>query len=265
MLFIGIDLAWSTKNGSGIAVIEGDKTKSKLISADLTFSDADIIKYVREKAKNENSFIAIDAPLIVPNESGRRKAEEIVGNLFRKYNAGAHPSNRKRLSQWSGKIRGEEISKLLEKEGFKQDPYIKKFENSRKFFEVYPHPSMVVLFDLEKVIPYKAKPKRDYESRWSAFEKYQRLLAGLKKSKTKLELDDLLKTNVRRLKAQKLKDYEDRLDAVFCAYIAYYAWANPDKCEVLGNMDEGYILTPVTEAIKKQIKNQKTQTKLEVF
>ena len=265
MLFIGIDLAWSTKNGSGIAVIEENKIKSKLLSADLTFSDKDIIEYVKEKTKNGNSFIAIDAPLIVPNESGRRKAEEIVGSLFRKYNAGAHPSNRKRLSQWSGKIRGEEISKLLEKEGFKQDPYIKRFEESRKFFEVYPHPSMVVLFKLNKIIPYKAKPKRDYESRWSAFEKYQSLMKGLKKSNTPLELGDILKTNVRKLKAQKLKDYEDRLDAVFCAYIAYYNWANPEKCEVLGSMNEGYILTPISESIREQIKNQKAQKILEKF
>lgn len=259
MLFIGIDLAWSTKNTSGIAVIEGGEKRGRLLSADLVFSDQDIVEYVKSNVGENDSFIAIDAPLIVPNESGRRKAEEIVGKLFRRYNAGAHPSNRKRLSQWSGKIRGEEISKLLERQGFKHDPYIKKFEKSKKFFEVYPHPSMVVLFNLEKIIPYKSKPKRDYESRWNAFERYQMLMKRI--DAPSLELNGFADANVRKLRASNLKNYEDKLDAVFCAYIAYYCWSNPSKCEVLGSLKEGYILTPVFDGMKNEIERIKSQEK----
>lgn len=109
MFFVGIDLAWSEKNGTGIAILEGNQNKAKFCCGDILLSDEEIIDYVKDK----NAFIAIDAPLIVPNEEGRREAERVVGALFRKYNAGAHPSNRKRLSQWSGKIRGEEISNSI--------------------------------------------------------------------------------------------------------------------------------------------------------
>jgi len=252
MLFIGIDLAWSTKNGSGVAIIKGNKTKAELVSTDVLFSDKDILDYVKNNVKKENALISIDAPLIVPNKEGRRLAEEIVGKLFRKYNAGAHPANRSRLSQWSGKIRGEEISKLLEKEKFKHSPDIIKFEETRKFFEVYPHPSMVVLFKLNKIIPYKAKPKRNYQFRWQAFRTYQKHLKSLENKKPPLVLPEkIINTNVRKLKGRKLKNYEDQLDAIFCAYIAYYAWVNPDKCKVLGNMKKGYILTPVFGSIKQ--------------
>ena len=124
MLFVGVDLAWSPKNGSGVAVIEGDREKGKLLSASVVLSDEEIMNYIQRYVGKKNALIAIDAPLIVPNEEGRREAEALVSSLFRKYDAGAHPSNRKRLSQWSGSIRGENIAARLDKLGFMQDPEI---------------------------------------------------------------------------------------------------------------------------------------------
>src|SRR3989344_8960954 len=241
MFFIGIDLAWSTKNESGIVILKGDKKKAVLYSNDMVSSDNEIIDYINKNVKKENAFIAIDAPLVVPNEQGRRVAEELVGALFRKYNAGAHPANRKRLGQWSGKIRGEEITKILGKNKFKHNPNIKKFEKSRKFFEVYSHPSMVVLFNLNSILKYKAKPKRDYNFRWNEFKKYQDYLKKLNLTLPK----EITNKDVKKLRARALKNYEDLLDAALCAYIAYYYWTNPDKCVILGDINKGYILTPI--------------------
>lgn len=50
---------------------------------------------------SENALIAIDSPLVVPNETGRRVAEELVG-------------------------RGEVIAKMLELLGLEHSPYIQK-------------------------------------------------------------------------------------------------------------------------------------------
>ena len=266
MIFIGIDLAWSERNGSGIAVLKGNKKEAKFFSADIFLSDNEILNHVKEQAKDEQVFIAIDAPLIVPNEQGRRVAEKLVGMLFRKYNAGAHPANRKRLSQWGGKIRGEEISKRLEAIGITHSPYIKKYENKKKFFEVYPHPSMVVLFNLNKILQYKSKPNRDHAFLVSMFKKYQDYLGNLKAGNPKLKIpEEVLKVDTEKLKGKHLKSYEDKLDAIFCAYIAYYSWCCPDKCAVLGSMEEGYILTPVFEGMKQQLKEISSQLSLEEF
>ncbi|RLE47613.1 MAG: DUF429 domain-containing protein [Candidatus Methanomethylicota archaeon] len=263
MLFVGIDLAWSEKNGSGIAILKGDKNNAKFISADICYSDKEIIKYVERNVGTRNAFIAIDAPLIVPNKKGRRVAEKLVGILFRRYDAGAHPANRERLSRWSGKIRGEEIAKKLEKMGFSHAPYIKRFEESRKFFEVYPHPSMVVIFNLNKVLKYKAKPKRDYKLRWNEFRAYQKHLKNLEKAEPALFLpEEITERDVKEMKGRALKDYEDLLDAIFCAYIAYYCWYYPENCEILGDMKEGYILTPVFGFMKKRLKSLQSQKKL---
>ena len=242
MLFVGIDLAWSEKNSSGMAILEGSREKLKLIFHGNLLSDEEILEVIKEKVKEKNAIISIDAPLIVPNKTGRRVAEKLVGDLFRKYHAGAHPSNRNRLSSWTGTIRGEEISKLLIKEGFQHNPNFKKLEETRKFFEVYPHPSMVVLFNLDMILRYKSKPKRDYDFRWEEFKKYQSYLGELKS----LSLpNEIIKIDVRTLRGKALKKYEDILDAIFCAYLSFYHWKYPDKCSVLGNMKEGYISTPV--------------------
>lgn len=250
MFFVGIDLAWSERNGTGIVILKGNKDKAEFCSGDIVFSDQEIINYIQKTVGNEHAIITIDAPLIVPNKKGRRIAEDIVGKLFRKYNAGAHPANRKRLSSWTGKIRGEEISKLLGKNGFTHDPNIKKHEKARKFLEVYPHPSMVVLFQLEKILQYKNKPNRDYNFRWNEFRKYQNYL---KKIPSLVLPKEIINKNVKKLKGQKLKNYEDLLDAVFCAYIGYHGWINPNKCAVLGNMKGGYIFTPLFDSMKKQL------------
>lgn len=265
MLFVGLDLAWSTKNGTGVAVLKGDRTQAELLHSQIVFSDDDIISLVTSLVGKNPAMIAIDAPLIVPNLTGRRRAEELVGTLFRKYDAGAHPANRTRLSQWSGEVRGERIAQILEKKGFRHSPYVKRFEKSMKFFEVYPHPSMVVLFGLDRIIRYKAKPNRDYKERWSQFAKYQKCLRALRSSTPRLIIPDQLLKSVAGVRGKELKEYEDVLDAVFCAYIAYYCWHKPEECAVLGSMDEGYILTPVTRAMKAQINSAQNQRKLSQF
>jgi predicted RNase H-like nuclease len=250
MKFVGIDLAWSDKNCSGITVLDGDKKGLRVVSSDILLSDKEMIDYIREKVGKDEAIISIDAPLIVPNKKGRRLAEEVVGMLFRKYNAGAHPANRTRLSSWSGKIRGEDLTKLLEKEGFIHDPHVKKNEKTRKLMEVYPHPSIVVLFNLDMILKYKAKPKRDYEFRWREFEKYRDYLSKLPALRLP---EELMKKNIRELRAKKLKNFEDVLDSIFCAYLSFYIWEHPEKCAVLGNMKKGYIVTPIFEHMKEKL------------
>ena len=256
MFFIGIDLAWSDRNKTGVTILKGDRKKAEILSYSNLLSDKELIDYIKSNVGNEGAIAAIDAPLIVLNRKGRRIAEKIVGSLFRKYDAGAHPSNRTRFKQWSGRVRGEDISKILENDGFIHSPYIKRFENARKFFEVYPHPSMVVLFNLEKILKYKSKPNREQRLIFEEFRRYQKYLKGLEQKEPSLFLTkDILEKKVKTLGRKMLKDYEDTLDSIFCAYLAYYHWHSPDKCAVLGNMKQGYISTPVFDFMRDQLRS----------
>jgi predicted RNase H-like nuclease len=103
---------------------------------------------------------------------------------------------------------------------------------------------MVAIFNLPLILKYKAKPNRTYEERYKAFARYQSLLRRLPDIEIPKEI---LGRDVKGLKASTLKEYEDVLDAIFCAYIAYYAWKHPKRCAVLGSMREGYILTPTVQ------------------
>ncbi len=261
MFFVGIDLAWSKKNCTGIAIIDGTAEGAELCSKPKTLSsDDDIVNYIKEIVGDNNAFIAIDAPLIVPNtDRQQRKAEQDVNRLFHKYGAVAYPSNRKRLCQMnSGKLRGEELSKLLKKENFNHNPFIiKQFEKERKFFEIYPHPSMVAIFHLREILRYKKRNKRDYEFRWSEFEKYQCCLKKLSEEIPSLKLpEEIVEKKVKGIKGKTLKKYEDILDAIFCAYVAYYYWFHPNKCKVFGDMKGGYILTSICPEMHDMINNQ---------
>ncbi|MBN2566719.1 DUF429 domain-containing protein [Candidatus Woesearchaeota archaeon] len=244
--FIGIDLAWSTRNGTGVAALAGDARSVRLIASDVVMTDDEILSFVEEHRGGGACHVAVDAPLLVPNRTGRRIAEVKVGELFRHHHAGAHPANRERLTQWTGSVRGEVIAQRLVEAGFAHDPYLQRHDPGSKVFEVYPHPSMVVLFGLPRILQYKAKPKRDYASRYREFGRYQKHLAALRRSTPSLVLPDtIINKKVEGMKGRALKRYEDLLDAVFCAYIACYAWAHPERCAVLGNLREGYIMTPV--------------------
>lgn len=244
MFFIGIDLAWSDRNKSGLALIQGDELGAHLVSSELVGKDEEVVRRIVELAGDEALLVAIDAPLIVPNRSGRRRAEELVGMLFGQYDAGAHPANRTRLKQACGRVRGEDLVKLLGEVDILHEPRLKMFERTRKCFEVYPHPAMVAIFHLPQILKYKARPQRSYEERYEAFRRYQRLLRKLPDLKLPKAI---LARKVEGLKGEALKEYEDLLDATFCAYIAYYCWKDPQRCAVLGNLREGYILTPTVQ------------------
>jgi len=227
-----------------MAIIKGSEKQSQILLAKTVFSDNEIISTIKQKVGEKPALVAIDAPLIVRNKTGTRPAEKMLNTLFRKYNACAYPVNKKILNKTGS--RGEKISRLLQNLGFEHNPHIKRFERKRKFFEVFSHSSMIVLFRLKSVLKYKPKCKRSYETRWKEFEKYQRYLEALRNSKPPLILPkSVTKVKVWGMKGKKLKNYENILDAILCAYTAYYCWHHPERCAIFGNPEEGCILSPV--------------------
>jgi predicted RNase H-like nuclease len=255
MFFVGVDLAWSERNYSGIAIIKGQKDRADFVcgTSDI-YKNNEIVNYIITHTKGNPTLIAIDASLIVNNNSGERKAETLLKEKLFSYDAVPYPSDRNLFYRIYGGIRGEQIAKMLQEKSFQHNPFIQKFKESRKFFEVFPHSAMVVIFKLKKILKYKSRNNRDYNFRWQEFEKYQLYLRSLKNRKPALNFScffQMLKTNVRILKGNALKKYEDFLDAVFCAYVAFYYWYDPGKWSVIGDLNEGTIVTPIFEDIDK--------------
>lgn len=256
MFFIGIDLAWSNKNNSAVSIVEGNKDQGELKFFNYKIkSNENVVSWVSKKIKNNSALIAIDAPLIVPNKKGIRKSDKLITKLFWKYDAHTYPANREVLGKYDG-LRGEKIVRLFEELGYKHVPHLKPKRKIKGIIEVYPHPAIVVLFNLDKIIKYKAKINRSYEFRWKEFKRLKNYILNLKNKEPSLKIPKkLINRKIEGLKGKALKEYEDFLDSIICAYIAHYYWYwGSKKCFVFGNLEEGYIVSPIFGWMKKILK-----------
>ncbi|MFA6299687.1 MAG: DUF429 domain-containing protein, partial [Nocardioides sp.] len=89
MHYVGIDLAWGERQPTGVAVLDDD---ARLMSIAAVRSDEEIAAALAPYV-SDPCLVAIDAPLIVTNPTGSRAAEQLLSKDFRRFEAGAHPSN----------------------------------------------------------------------------------------------------------------------------------------------------------------------------
>jgi predicted RNase H-like nuclease len=249
---IGLDLAWSPRNPTGAAIIRGDAHGGRLLETALLGDLEQIVAYVARHAGDGPALVAVDAPLRVPNAAGRRPAEALLDQVFRRYEAGAHPANRGLPAFRSG-VRGEQLVEALAAHGIAHDrAIVEAGAATRQAIEVYPHSAMVALFGLDKTLKYKAKPNRSLATRQAAWRAYRQHLAGLAYADPPLRGHTAwLDIDIEQLSGRRLKDYEDRTDAIVCAYIALYAFRwGAARCRAFGTFEGGYIFTPVPESMR---------------
>jgi len=134
---------------------------------------------------------------------------------------------------------------LLARKGFSIGWKIGKVRKTAA--EVYPHPAMVRMFGLPRIIKYK---KGSVAERRKEF----RRLQGLMRKLMKRRFPGLtLNQETRNLLRQKWsKPVEDRTDALFCALIGMWHWMYRGKrSEVIGDLKTGFILLPEEGAARE--------------
>lgn len=247
--YIGVDMAWTTKNLSGAAVLAGGPRGAVLAAPPQLLGDlAAIVSHIVAAAGDGDAIVAVDAPLVVPNLSGRRPAEAELGRVFQRFEAGAHPANRRLLDRGDG-VKGELLVARLAEHGFRHVPAIAAGAGGRLLTEVYPHAAMVGIFGLDKTLKYKARPGRGDATRAAAWRRYQELLLSLAAADPALAgHEELLAVDAGALRGRALKAYEDKVDALMCAYVALFAhrWG-AERCATFGDLEGGYIFTPVPQ------------------
>lgn len=209
-VFIGIDLAWGEKNPSGFCVLTPEDSKLKTLDLKLIY-DLDEIVLEISKYLSYKIYIGIDAPLIVPNETGNRAIEKNFNKDFSKYKISMLPVNRNLLTKYTKQIRGELLYEKLCDLGFQRD-----YKHKRVVFEVYPHATIAQCFNANKILPYKRKKGRDILFIKEQLSIYQKFLQSVSIPSSFLKIDLTL------LKGKKLKGYEDMLDAFTSAYTLYH-------------------------------------------
>lgn len=243
--FIGIDLAWSVeKNNTGVAVLRGGRSGASLVESDSGVTSMSGIVAFMARHATDTTVIAIDAPLIVKNRTGSRPCEKEIGRRFGKFHASCHSSNLTRIPHPAGVRLVSELSAR----GFKHDLDLTKAKgrDGQWLFEVYPHPAMVALFELEQIIKYKKGRVAERRAGLGQLQRHLQALTarepGLKNSP---RLQALLGQDPERLRGRDLKQHEDSLDALFCAYLAYHCWCwGEERNEMIGDLETGYIVVP---------------------
>jgi predicted RNase H-like nuclease len=235
MHFVGLDLAWGEKKQTGVAVVDADGRLLHVGSAqDNASIEAAIAPFTAE-----DCLVAIDAPLIVKNQTGFRPCETAYNRDFQKFDAGARPAFRDNPA--FNPPRAEVLADLL---GLDMDP---SSTSSRRAIEVYPHPATVVLFKLQKILKYK---RGEFEDRQRELLQLMTHIEGLDDASPRLRVNrnpswvELRKRVEASTRPGHLDRDEDPVDAVICAYVALYQFHRPEDVTIYGDFETGYIVTP---------------------
>ncbi|GGF47597.1 hypothetical protein GCM10011519_22050 [Marmoricola endophyticus] len=209
-----------------------------LVRSGVVRSDAELDAWLAGLAP---AVIGIDAPIVVPNASGMREAERQVGRTWGRFGASAYPSHR-----GFAHFDPPRAEVLCARQGWAPDPGLTGSPAAPVALEVYPHPAIVALLDLDRVLAYKAKKGRSVADRQAAF---RVLLDGLTRV-APLRLGEHprwaeIRTAVADARRQvDLERVEDEVDGIVCAHLAWRWHHDRDWLTVYGDASAGYVVVP---------------------
>ncbi len=247
MKFLGIDLGWSS-GASGLCCLEWSNGCLNLLDLHRQQTTTEILNWVDKWAPpTQTALIAVDAPTLIPNATGMRLPDKLTHQHFRHYHAGCYPANLARpFAQ-----RTVEFGLSLEARGFAHAPVITPQKLGRFQIEVYPHPAIVHLFNLNRILKYKKGILAD--RRLELIKLRQYILNILPTLKPSLNLSssvhpphlgDSFLPEIPTT-GTALKAVEDQLDSLICAYVAAHWWYwGIERNWVLGDAATGYIVVP---------------------
>jgi predicted RNase H-like nuclease len=280
MKFLGIDLGWKSQP-SGLCYLEFIDGKLQIQDLDRKDSIADILTWIDTcVTPEEPGIIGVDAPTLIPNATGSRLPDKLTHKYFGKYHAGCYPAN---LSLPFAE-RTVKFGLELEARGFAHAPTIEPQKPGRYQIEVFPHPAIVHLFGLERILKYKKGRLSDRRLELIKLHHYITeilpslhpplcharctVLGNPRNALAPLRLCGMSSGHAARMPAARqgltrsvsagdtflpeipttgaaLKQVEDKLDSLICAYVAAYWWYwGEQRNLVLGDRTTGYIVIP---------------------
>ncbi|VEP18540.1 conserved hypothetical protein [Hyella patelloides LEGE 07179] len=241
MKFIGVDFGW-VSGASGLCCLQWRNNQLRILDITTKLELAEVFNWLDKwVSPQESALVAVDAPTIIPNETGTRLPDKLTHKYFGKYHAGCYPANLNR--PFASRTVG--FGNKLQEKGFIHAPKITPQKLGRYQIEVFPHPAIVHLFGLDKILKYKKGKLADKKQELARLRNY--IVTVLPQLEPKLSLagDTRLPDLDRNVTGKNLKAIEDRLDSLICAYVAAYWWYwGEAKNLVLGDETTGYIIVP---------------------
>jgi predicted RNase H-like nuclease len=247
-MLIGIDLAWGSRARSGVAVLDSE---GRLLLVESVISDSELDATLAGFLTGP-CVVGLDAPLIVTNLTGRRRCEALLTKAFAAQHAGCYPSN----TGLAAFADGGRAAAFARRHELSVDATLPVAAGQRRALEVYPHSTIVALFELPRVLAYKVRPHRSVQCRRDELLRLVDFLATLADPTAGLDgypalhdpaakLVELRAGVAAAITSAALRRLEDPIDAIVCAY-ASLLFLHGLAC-VIGDAETGAIVTPVRE------------------
>jgi predicted RNase H-like nuclease len=244
MKFLGIDLGW-TSGASGLCCLGWQSGRLVVLDLQCQGAIASVLAWVDQwLPAGELGGIAVDAPTLIPNRTGMRLPDRLAHQYFGRYHAGCYPAN-------LGRPFAERLvcfGLSLEARGFHHAPTMIAQTAQRYQIEVFPHPTTIHLFGLDRILKYKKGKLADRRAELSKLRQYIQtvlptLEPGIDWANSAIALPEIPQRGV------DLKHVEDQLDSLLCAYVAAHWWYwGSERNWVLGDRSAGYIIVPAPVA-----------------
>ncbi|NEQ96547.1 MAG: DUF429 domain-containing protein [Cyanothece sp. SIO2G6] len=242
MKCFGIDLGWSS-GASGLACLTWLNGQIAGIEFAHLMELEQIFSWIDQRLEpSESAVVAVDAPTLIPNQTGMRLCDRLAHQYLGKYHAGCYPANRNRpFAQ-----RTLAVGLQLEQRGFVHHPHLnQQTPKGRYQLEVFPHAAMLHLFQLDQILKYK---KGRLAERRPELVRFRQFILDVFP-----QLQPPFAPNMQWAallpaipdKGREMKAVEDQLDSLICAYTAVHWWYWGLKRNwVLGDRTTGYIVVP---------------------
>lgn len=251
MKFIGVDLAWTYKNETGLCVL--DESGQILYLDAQVYSDEDIVDIIKSYAEDD-LCIAVDAPLILENEKGAREADRLLtrarvnGHQLKLFMA-----NRGFFERSYGFVRGEVLADKI-KTGLKNElgkaaefDFLAR-DGKSILVETFPTGICCGLFPDIYPVKYKVKNKVAYAETNAELHRMLKRVCDVERGENRVR--GLLKHfdyEGAEITKKAHKHIEDKMDAFLSAYGLFSIYKGYAKALCFGEIRDGFITIPVVK------------------
>lgn len=211
----------------------------ELVSTCSLRAHEDILSWIARNRGRGGCVMAVNAPIIVDNTSGRRPCDVMLEEHFGQHHVDDYSVNTVNASH------PRTIGRALQRMGFDVNPVA----DGDRVVETYNQAAQIMLWEADRPIRLKAGPvgaRKDAVTRFRETLAEKLFTASPELDETPA-LDRLLGIELAGCNGSRVGELEEQLEATLCAYTAAYLdLRGPEACAFLGNLEQGYVLLPTS-------------------
>lgn len=251
MKFIGVDLAWTYKNETGLCVLD-ETGRIDYLDAKV-YSDEDMVEIINRYSE-EDLCIAVDAPLVLENETGARETDRLLQKArINGHRVNLFMANRSFFLKHFKVIRGEVLSKKI------KDSFVQSTEQATEFgflaekgknilVETFPTGICCGLFPEIYPVKYKVKGKVPYAHTNAELHKILNRICMVEKVEGKVDgLLEHFDFEGKEITKKAHKHIEDKMDAFLSAYGLFSIYKEYAEPLSFGEIHDGFITVPLVK------------------